>query len=129
MSTALVFAGVFLAQAALPAASASAVTDSADVAYTELSQGRSDDAISRILANDAYRANDPAALINLGTAYARMGRLSEARDCFDRAIASRERYDLELANGQWMDSRRAARAARELLERKETLALATRNKS
>ena len=31
------------------------------------------------------------------------------------AIASRIRYDLQLADGTWMDSRRAARLARERL--------------
>lgn len=124
MSTLMMFAGVLLAQASLPAETEAVTTDRVDVAYEELSQGRSDAAISRILANQARSQDDPAALINLGTAYARMGRAAEARECFDKAIASRERYDLELASGQWMDSRRAARTARELLERRETLALA-----
>lgn len=128
MSAVLIFAGALLTQAALPAA-ATVQTDRAEVAYEELSQGRSDAAVSRILKSDAHRASDPAALINLGTAYARMGRTAEARDCFERAIASRERYDLELASGQWMDSRRAARTARVLLQRRETLALASRNGS
>ena len=114
MSAVLIFTGAHLTQAALPAA-ATVQTDRAEVAYEELSQGRSDAAVSRILKSDAHRASDPAALINLGTAYARMGRTAEARDCFERAIASRERYDLELASGQWMDSRRAARTARVLL--------------
>ena len=76
-------------------------------------QGRNEAAVTRIRAAIAtLRPDDPAAMINMGTAYARMGREADARDCFIRAIASRERYDLELANGQWMDSRRAARVAR-----------------
>ncbi len=47
--------------------------------------------------------------------------------CYARAIASREHYDLELANGQWMNSRQAARKANALLRTRQTLALAPRN--
>ena len=130
MSTALLFAGAFLAQSAVPVVT---VTGSAnrierervDVAYEEVRQGRNEAAIARIMRNRELDADDPAAMINMGTAYARMGRESDARVCFIRAIASRERYDLELADGQWMDSRRAARKAHELLRSQETLALAS----
>lgn len=131
MSAALLFAGALLAQSVAPAAT---VTGSAnrtdvervDVAYEELSEGRNRTAISRIAQNRELESDDPAAMINKGTAYARLGHTSDARDCFIKAIASRERYNLELASGEWMDSRRAARLANELLDRRETLALASR---
>lgn len=126
MSAALILAGAMLAQTATPETPG---PEHVDVAYAELAQGQSDAAVSRIIGSDALRASDPAALINLGTAYARIGRMTEARSCFERAIASRERYDLELADGRWMDSRRAARAALNLLEQRETLALASRDRS
>jgi hypothetical protein len=35
----------------------------------------------------------------------------EALDCFAAAMASDRRYDLQLAEVPWMDSRRAARLA------------------
>lgn len=126
MSAVLIFAGALLSQTALPAAELTIRAERVDVAYEELAQGRSEAAVSRILNSDAHRASDPAALINLGTAYARMGRTAQARECFERAIASRERYDLELADGKWMDSRKAARTARVMLQRRETIALAAR---
>lgn len=129
MSVALLIAGAVLAQSAVPVVtvtgSASRTgTERVDVAYEEVSQGRNEAAVARILRNRELAADDPAAMINLGTAYARLGRESDARDCFVRAIASRERFDLELADGSWMDSRQAARKANELLRTNETLALA-----
>ena len=131
MSTALLFAGALLAQSAVPVVtvtgSANRIeTERADVAYEELSQNRNEAAIARIMRNRELDAGDPAAMINMGTAHARMGRESEARECFVRAIASRERYDLELADGSWMDSRQAARKANKLLRSRQTLALASR---
>ena len=56
-------------------------------------------------------ARDPSRLINLGTAYARLGRTADAAIAYRSAIDSPIRYDLELANGDFMDSRWAARTA------------------
>lgn len=123
MASALLLAGALLAQtssATLPAASA---TDRIDVAYEDLAQGRSEAAISRIRANRELESDDPAALINLGTAHARMGHKGRAEACYMAAIATSNRYDLELADGRWMDSRRAARLAVERLSRGEALAI------
>lgn len=130
MSATLLMAGALLAQSALPAVMVtgranSADRERADVAYAELSQGRNDEAIARITQSRDLAADDPAAMINLGAAYARTGREADARRCYARALASRERYDLELANGQWMDSRAAARKATALLRDQQTLALAS----
>lgn len=97
--------------------------DRIDVGYVELMEGRPADAIERIRANTLLEAEDPAALINLGTASARLGRKREALGYFQSAIVSRVRYDLELADGTWLDSRRAARVAARLLDRGQTLAL------
>jgi tetratricopeptide (TPR) repeat protein len=94
-----------------------------DVAYEELMAGRNRQAIERIRASGLDRQGDPAALINLGTAHARLGDRREAMDCYRTAIVSQERYDLELADGRWMDSRRAARLAVASLDRGQTLAI------
>lgn len=93
-----------------------------DVAYQEMIQGRTDEAIARIRANKHLAANDPAAMINLGTAYARKGMTREALACFEMAKASQDRFELQLADGSWMDSRRAARIAAARLETSGTLA-------
>lgn len=83
-----------------------------EVAYDALAEGRNQAAIEQMRNSDLVKAGDPAALINLGTAYARLGMIEEARESFDAAAASEDRYMLELADGSWVDSRRAARTAR-----------------
>lgn len=123
MSVSLLIASALLARAEAPAITVQAGVEYVDVAYEELMQGRLDEAISRIRANSSLEADDPAALINLGTAYALKGHPKKAKDYYLGAIASGDRYDLELADGRWMDSRRAARLAVEMLSRGETLAL------
>lgn len=94
-----------------------------DVAYEQIAAGRPLDAIERIGANTSLDADDPAALINLGAAYAMLGNTGKANECYRSAIASEARYDLQLADGSWMDSRRAARKAAEALTQGKTLAL------
>ena len=76
-----------------------------DVAYDELSAQQNQDAIERIEANEALDLDDPARLINLGIAYAREGRVEEARTLFEAAAQSETRYRLETASGEWVDSR------------------------
>ena len=70
-------------------------------------------------------ARDPSRLINLGTAYARLGKTADAQTAYKAAITSDIRYDVELANGSYMDSRWAARTAlANLNQGKPLLALA-----
>ncbi|WP_419956702.1 hypothetical protein [Novosphingobium rhizovicinum] len=87
-----------------------------DVAYTELSAGDADGAVRKLEASIGD-STDPALLINLGTAYARQGATDKALAAFRAAVASPDRYDLELADGSWMDSREAARSALVRLQR------------
>ncbi len=82
-----------------------------DVAYSELASGQADAALRKLEASQATHSDDPATLINLGAAYAAVGRTDRAIATYRAAIASGERYDLQLADGSWMDSRRAARLA------------------
>lgn len=123
MGTTLMLAGLLLAQSVAPAVVVEGSQDRVDVAYEELAEGRPSAAIRKILANRELDANDPAALINLGTANARLGRTEKARDLYIAAIGSSERYDLQLADGRWMDSRRAARTAVQMLDKGYTLAV------
>ena len=55
-------------------------------------------------------ANDPARLINLGNAYAGMGRTADARDTYARALYAPDTM-LLLANGTEESSRSIARRA------------------
>jgi tetratricopeptide (TPR) repeat protein len=97
--------------------------DRVDVAYTELSEGRNQEAIERINENDSLRSDDPARLINLGTAHARLGQIEMARTMFEAALHS-DRFELELADGSWVDSKVAATSALERLDNGTQLALA-----
>jgi cytochrome c-type biogenesis protein CcmH/NrfG len=104
------------ASAAAPAQSAGEI-ELREVAYEELSDGRSAEAVVALEARLRAQPNDPATLINLGTAYARMDRVDEAREAFRMAIASKDRYRVELADGSWEDSRKVARLALDSLDR------------
>lgn len=79
--------------------------------YDALIAGDNDRAIAQILANEKVNRDDPARLINLGQAYARTGRTTEAAQLFQTAIESRNQIDLILADGTVMNSREAAKQA------------------
>jgi Flp pilus assembly protein TadD len=123
MGFAAFIASAVLTQVVAPASPAVPAAEYVDVAYEQLAAGQAEQAIARIRANPLIESDDPAALINLGTAHARLGRTDAARDYFMAAIASANRYDLQLADGRWMDSRRAARLALTMHAQGETLAL------
>lgn len=98
--------------------------ESVDVAYSELSSGQNDAALVRLLAARERRENDPAVLINLGAAYARLGQPANAIEAFEAAMVSRQRYDLETGDGTWRDSRDIARQSRaEILSASQSLAV------
>jgi tetratricopeptide (TPR) repeat protein len=88
-----------------------------EVAYEQIAAGHADEAIRAIEARLASDPDDPALLINLGAAYARKGDAARAAKAFEAAIASDTRYELELADGTWADSRQAARRALDTLQR------------
>lgn len=93
-----------------------------DVAYEELANRQPTAAIERIRANDRLAIDDPAALINLGAAHAMMGDRAKAAEFYRAAIGSSTPYELQLADGSWMDSRRIARKAVKALTGHEALA-------
>lgn len=101
------------------------VSDMLPVAFAELKAGENQAAVAKLTGETTLDARDPSRLINLGTAYARLGRTADAAAAYDAAIDSPIRYDLELASGRYMDSRWAARTARANLDQgKPLLALA-----
>lgn len=116
MSATLTLAGLLLAQSAW--FTAPTTIEHTDVAYEAMAQGRTEAAITQLRQQGKA---DAATLINLGTAYARKGQRAEALECFNAAMAA-DRYELQLADGSWMDSRRAARIAAARLDRASTLA-------
>jgi hypothetical protein len=122
MSLSLLVASVLMGQSAFSLTLEVRPTDASDVAYEELTEGRNDEALNKLLRKTAVDSDDPAALINLGTAYAREGMTGQALASYRAAAASPQRYDLELADGTWMDSRWAARTAIRNLHRANALA-------
>jgi Flp pilus assembly protein TadD len=119
-----------LALAALAAAAQLTCTPGAEpsgieqheVAYEAIAAGRADDAIRALEAQLAKNPHDPALLINLGAAYAKRGDAERAARAYQAAIDSDTRYELELADGTWTDSRQAARLGLETLQRNAQLA-------
>ena len=80
------------------------------VAFEELKAGQNRLAVDKLVHSRIER-DDPSRLINLGTAYARLGQKADAQTAYRAAITSPIRYDVELANGNYVDSRWAARTA------------------
>ena len=111
MSATALLATALLAQSAFSLSLDAPAHETADVGYEELARGAPEAAIDKIESNRALESDDPAALINLGNAYAQVGETDKAIRLFRAAMASDQRYDLELADGRWMVSRKAAREA------------------
>jgi Flp pilus assembly protein TadD len=82
----------------------------AAIGYEALASGDNERAVKDMLDGSVSR-HDPAFLLNLGQAYARTGRLAEARELFRRAAKKRENVDLVLADGRIISSKLAARQA------------------
>ena len=109
--------------AALISGSAFAGQPASTTASDAIFKGEYRQAVAELRQGSVTQVNDPARLINLGTAYARLGDVSRASEAFRRAMYSDARYDLELADGTVIDSRDAARMALANLEqqaRKQT---------
>ncbi|MHA4835195.1 hypothetical protein [Sphingopyxis sp. MSC1_008] len=122
---ALAFASPAAAQSIVVVTAPQADSEVLPVAYAELKAGENRAAIEKLTRETGLYARDPSRLINLGTAYARLGRTAEAAAAYDNAIGSPIRYDLELADGRYVDSRWAARTAlANLNQGKPLLALA-----
>lgn len=108
----LIMGAVMFAQAgSLAVVDEPAGLEQHDVAYEALAAGQARAAVTALEALRGENPGDPALLINLGSAYAELGDLDRAEACFREAADSTVRYQLELADGSWIDSRRAARSA------------------
>lgn len=116
MAAIAMLVGLLLAQSAPSTMTVEATRNRTNVGYDELMRGDAQGAIDEIEANSKRGVSDPAALINLGSAHARLGHFDLARQYYSLAIKSNDSYDLELADGRWMDSRRAARLALRMLD-------------
>ena len=81
------------------------------LASAALHNGENLRAIALLVAELERQPNDPALLINLGIAQARIGNERDARANFERALSHDRSVDLETADGRHIDSHRLARLA------------------
>ena len=88
------------------------------IGYEALMRGDNERAVYQIMANEQVSSGDPAKLLNLGLAYARMGHTDEAAKMFKAVLESRDSVDLVLADGSVMNSKVAARKAYASLQRR-----------
>jgi tetratricopeptide (TPR) repeat protein len=83
--------------------------------YAALLQGNYPAALEQMQAAEKQISpaarRDPARLINMGLAYAKMGDAATARTHYQAAIAAPASFDIVLSDGRVMDSRLAARHA------------------
>lgn len=111
----LLLSGALVAGTMLSAAHAEPTSEisypKGSIGYEALMRGDNERAISQIMTNEQVSKHDPAKLLNLGRAYARMGKSEEAAGYFLAAMQSRESVDLVLADGRIMNSKDAARQA------------------
>jgi Tfp pilus assembly protein PilF len=68
-------------------------------------------ALRQLLSERSIPRSDPARLINLGRAYARLGNVDKARESFEAAANCRDDFDLILSDGSIINSRKAAKIA------------------
>ena len=118
------FAALLLAQGA----SASLLVEpqqieAAESGYAQLARGEAVAAVERLEMLQTENPGDPAILINLAAAYIEIGRLDDASRAYRQAIASRERMQLETADGSWEDSRVLARSGLSQLEGSQAWAM------
>ena len=116
MLAVMALSALFAAQAVITVPAPAPAAEVKEVAYESLMEGRSDEAVRALEARLAEDPNDPAVLINLGTAYVRTGNRERAAMAFRAAMNSDTSYRLELADGRWIDSRQAARMGLEGLQ-------------
>lgn len=102
---------LLIAQAGPSAATTQPDIETREVGYETLVSGEARQAIAQLEAARVQNPGDPALLINLGAAYAAVGEYQAAEQAYREALASNDRYELELASGEWVDSRHAARLA------------------
>ncbi len=108
---ALAFASPASAQSVIVTAPQAEAEEVLPVAYAELKAGDNRAAVAKLTSESRLDRRDPSRLINLGTAYARLGQTTDANAAYTAAIDSPIRYDVELDGGRYVDSRWAARTA------------------
>lgn len=91
--------------------------EEAQLAAAEIADGKQNEAIAILEKERDANPNDPALLINLGIAYAQIGKVEKARALFNAALTDSDVIELDTADGETTDSRRLARKALKMLDK------------
>jgi Flp pilus assembly protein TadD len=115
---------VGLASMVFAASGASAEAPAAEIGYERgalgfeaLMANDNETALRQIQSAKSVPHNDPARLINLGRAHARLGNVTQAQQAFEAAANCREHFDIVLSSGKVMNSRKAAMLSLQSLKR------------
>lgn len=113
-----------LASMVFAASGALAGTPAAEIGYERgalgfeaLMANDNETALRQIQSAKSVPHNDPARLINLGRAHARLGNVTQAQQAFEAAANCREHFDIVLSSGKVMNSRKAAMLSLQSLKR------------
>ncbi len=119
LAIASIFAVTFAHTIAAPVSAQTAEIgyERGSLGFEALMANQNDAALRQLLSDKSVAPNDPARLINLGSAYARLGDKAKARNAFEAAANCKEEFDLVLSNGTVMNSRKAALLALKSLEK------------
>lgn len=79
--------------------------------YQAMVDGNYEDALVQLQMSEEALGEDPAHMINLGSAYAQLGRIDAAAAMYTAALEAEDSFDIVLANGEVMSTREAARRA------------------
>ena len=115
----LIAATMLIMAAEGPALVVSATPNEYDIGYEELVAGHDQEALTAIEECEKLSDHDPARQINHAVALARVGNYDEARARFVAAARNADRFDLETATGDWVDSRVLARRGIAMIDRGE----------
>jgi tetratricopeptide (TPR) repeat protein len=85
--------------------------DRGSLGYEALISNKNQQALEQLARDRSVPNTNPAKLINIGRAYARLGDYSRAKEAFTAALTCKEDMDLVLADGREMNSRKAAKLA------------------
>lgn len=107
--------GFAIASVMLTASAAVAGNPAAEIGYERgalgfeaLMANDNETALRQLQSSKSVPHNDPARLINLGRAHARLGNEGQARQAFEAAANCKEHFDIILSDGKVMNSRKAA---------------------
>ena len=112
----LIAAATLLVAADGPVMIVSAPEADCTMGYEEFVSGEGREALRAIEQCGADASDDPALQINHGVALARVGEFDAARESFTAAVRNADRFDLETASGDWVDSRVLARKGLAMLD-------------